>query len=64
MLEQKRVPVGCIRVEFMEERRGEIKHIAVSQKMRSRQIGRGMIATVQHKHKLLEIYAETDSDAF
>ncbi|MGM7681328.1 GNAT family N-acetyltransferase [Cytobacillus sp. Hm23] len=55
--------IGCIGIEFLGSKSGEIKHIAVSTKHRGEGIGSKMISFIRDKHSLSVIYAETDKDA-
>nr|WP_232336825.1 GNAT family N-acetyltransferase [Planococcus lenghuensis] len=62
-MEQEGVIAGCIGIELTENMRGQIRHIAVSPKMRGRQMGRNMITEIHRLHGLLQLHAETDCDA-
>lgn len=55
--------IGCIGLEFLEQSRCEIKHIAVSPNHRGKGIGSIMIDFVKDKHFLSFISAETNKDA-
>jgi N-acetylglutamate synthase-like GNAT family acetyltransferase len=62
-LDLKGEMVGCIGLELSSSHSCEIKHIAVTPKVRGNNIGRQMINFVCDKYSLSSIKAETDNEA-
>jgi ribosomal protein S18 acetylase RimI-like enzyme len=55
--------VGCIGIELLNQKRCEIKHIAVSPRHRNEGIGSKMINFILEQYSLVSVIAETDNDA-
>ncbi|TMU87038.1 GNAT family N-acetyltransferase [Bacillus sp. BHET2] len=62
-LEHEGEMVGCIGVEFIGLTTCEIKHLAVSPRVRGRGMASEMIQNIIDMHKVTNVLAETDKDA-